>query len=96
MKLKKGSVAQFASLYIAGMDSNYIKLSLWHDCKNWTRTLVPGNIIIVTDVMQHVWKDQLSLSTTFSSELVNFHHPKDAYQESCEYPICVIFFAKTC
>ena len=77
LRLRNGGYARFAVLYVADIDSDYVKLTLWHDCKNWIRNIDVGCTVVVTDVVQHAWKSQISLATTFSSQLVDFCHVKN-------------------
>ena len=92
VRLKNGNDAKFASLYVADIDSDYVKLTLWHESKNWIQQIEVGFVIVVTDVIQHTWREQISLATTYSSEMVNFQRAKNILPESCE---CVFGIAST-
>lgn len=71
VKLKNGGIAKFSTIYICDADSDYVKLTLWHGSRNWAERLEPGCIIAATGVIQNKWREQISLATTATSELID-------------------------
>ena len=85
VRLKNGNYVQFAALYVADTNSDYVKVTLWHDSKNWIRSIDIGCIVAITDVIQHTWKSHISVATTFSSHMFDFCHAKNDSSDLCKY-----------
>ncbi|XP_065059816.1 uncharacterized protein LOC135687234 isoform X2 [Rhopilema esculentum] len=83
VRLKNGEFATFASLFVADKESQYVQLTLWHHLKDWVKNIDAGSILLVTDVVQKMWKNKMSLATTDESKLFNFHQPKEPFPEFC-------------